>query len=466
MRPNWAAGSDSSHWTTAISALAGRARCCNSVRIQVRAARSPFPSTDRVGGGGEPTLRPAAGGGRAHRRGRTAAARGERLRMARRRYGPAALFAAFGVGFRYGRIPRPAETDRLGRSHGAAGRTTVAGQRYDPHGNAKRLLSLQRRFEFRPPSALPEPDRGGAATRWPDTVAATTAQRLARRRLRGGHAVETRLGRLLFPPDVGDRPDDRTAMPPSRRRTVCGWNPTPRSAPCATASVRPDFRQWGDYARYDEQRLRVFRNENRAAIDFYCFLQYHLHSQLSDASRYARQRGVVLKGDIPIGVSPVERRRVAISAPLPSRRAGRSAARRLCRNGAETGASRPYGLGGDGARRLRLVAGAAAQNGGVFRHLPASTTSSVSSASGRYLPMRCNGLLGRFRPALPYTREELAAAGFLLPDARYTRPQATDATYCANSSAAAAAEGETALRRRRHAAPRSGDATGRMAAFR
>lgn len=65
-----------------------------------------------------------------------------------------------------------------------------------------------------------------------------------------------------------------------------------------------DFRQWGEYARYDEQRLRVFRNENRAAIDFYCFLQYHLHSQLSDASRYARQRGVVLKGDIPIGVSP------------------------------------------------------------------------------------------------------------------------------------------------------------------
>ena len=37
-----------------------------------------------------------------------------------------------------------------------------------------------------------------------------------------------------------------------------------------------------------------------------------------------------------------------------------------------------------------------------------------------------HGLLGRFRPALPYTREELAAAGFLLPDARYTRPQATD----------------------------------------
>ena len=51
-----------------------------------------------------------------------------------------------------------------------------------------------------------------------------------------------------------------------------------------------DFRQWGEYARYDEQRLRVFRNENRAAIDFYCFLQYHLHSQLSDAVEISPRR--------------------------------------------------------------------------------------------------------------------------------------------------------------------------------
>ncbi len=71
------------------------------------------------------------------------------------------------------------------------------------------------------------------------------------------------------------------------------------------------------------------------------------------------------------------------------------------------------------------MAGAAAQNGeyfdiyridhilGFFRiwEIPADAL---------------HGLLGRFRPALPYTREELAAAGFLLPDARYTRPQATD----------------------------------------
>ncbi|MDE7334821.1 MAG: 4-alpha-glucanotransferase [Muribaculaceae bacterium] len=37
---------------------------------------------------------------------------------------------------------------------------------------------------------------------------------------------------------------------------------------------------------------------------FYAWLQYHLHLQLLDACRYARSRGVAVKGDIPIGVSP------------------------------------------------------------------------------------------------------------------------------------------------------------------
>ncbi len=37
---------------------------------------------------------------------------------------------------------------------------------------------------------------------------------------------------------------------------------------------------------------------------FYAWLQYHLHLQLLAACRYARSRGVAVKGDIPIGVSP------------------------------------------------------------------------------------------------------------------------------------------------------------------
>lgn len=37
---------------------------------------------------------------------------------------------------------------------------------------------------------------------------------------------------------------------------------------------------------------------------FYAWLQFQLHCQLLDACNYARSRGIALKGDIPIGVSP------------------------------------------------------------------------------------------------------------------------------------------------------------------
>lgn len=38
---------------------------------------------------------------------------------------------------------------------------------------------------------------------------------------------------------------------------------------------------------------------------FYQFVQYHLSKQLSEAVEYAHSKGVALKGDIPIGVSPI-----------------------------------------------------------------------------------------------------------------------------------------------------------------
>ncbi|XP_057250679.1 4-alpha-glucanotransferase DPE2 [Beta vulgaris subsp. vulgaris] len=37
-------------------------------------------------------------------------------------------------------------------------------------------------------------------------------------------------------------------------------------------------------------------------ICFHYYIQYHLHVQLSEAAEYARKKGVVLKGDLPIGV--------------------------------------------------------------------------------------------------------------------------------------------------------------------
>ena len=39
------------------------------------------------------------------------------------------------------------------------------------------------------------------------------------------------------------------------------------------------------------------------AIAYYYYIQYNLHIQLLEAGNYARQKGIIFKGDIPIGIS-------------------------------------------------------------------------------------------------------------------------------------------------------------------
>ena len=223
-----------------------------------------------------------------------------------------------------------------------------------------------------------------------------------------------------------------------------------------------DFRQWGEYARYDELRLRVFRNGNRAAIDFYCFLQYHLHSQLSDASRYARQRGVVLKGDIPIGVSPSSADvwqyphlfhldGQAGAPPDAFAATGQNWGfptydwEAMARDGYGWWQARLRKMGEyfDIYRIDHIL--------GFFRiwEIPADAL---------------HGLLGRFRPALPHARG--AGRRRVSAARRPLHPSAGDRRRTARTLRPRRGGGETALRRRRHAVPRSGDATGRMAAFR
>lgn len=68
----------------------------------------------------------------------------------------------------------------------------------------------------------------------------------------------------------------------------------------------PDFRKWPRYSVYDAQEIEKMCQPETAdyphvALHFY--IQYHLHLQLLAATRYAREHGVVLKGDIPIGIS-------------------------------------------------------------------------------------------------------------------------------------------------------------------
>lgn len=62
-----------------------------------------------------------------------------------------------------------------------------------------------------------------------------------------------------------------------------------------------DFRIWKTYSTYVAKEIDVLSNLQDVA--FYYFVQYHLHLQLKSAIAYAHQKGVVLKGDIPIGIS-------------------------------------------------------------------------------------------------------------------------------------------------------------------
>ncbi|MFI5130448.1 MAG: 4-alpha-glucanotransferase [Chitinophagales bacterium] len=65
------------------------------------------------------------------------------------------------------------------------------------------------------------------------------------------------------------------------------------------------FEQWKTNAYYDKEEIdRLFSTKSsvQKAVRYYCFVQFHLHLQLKDAADYAHKKGIVLKGDIPIGI--------------------------------------------------------------------------------------------------------------------------------------------------------------------
>jgi 4-alpha-glucanotransferase len=67
-----------------------------------------------------------------------------------------------------------------------------------------------------------------------------------------------------------------------------------------------DFNQWGEYRDYDAERIETLSAEGSPSHDsiaFNYFVQFHLHTQLKAAADYAHSHGIVLKGDIPIGVT-------------------------------------------------------------------------------------------------------------------------------------------------------------------
>jgi len=68
-----------------------------------------------------------------------------------------------------------------------------------------------------------------------------------------------------------------------------------------------NFRKWSEFQVYNADEINKLCAANKATypdIAVHYFIQYHAHKQLFEAAEYARKNGVVLKGDIPIGISP------------------------------------------------------------------------------------------------------------------------------------------------------------------
>ncbi len=66
-----------------------------------------------------------------------------------------------------------------------------------------------------------------------------------------------------------------------------------------------DFNNWKTHTVYNESEMQQLVSPLQKQYDeiaFHYFTQYHLHLQLKGATEYAHKNGVIIKGDIPIGI--------------------------------------------------------------------------------------------------------------------------------------------------------------------
>ena len=67
-----------------------------------------------------------------------------------------------------------------------------------------------------------------------------------------------------------------------------------------------DFSQWKDHNAWDEAERKALSDPKSKAykeVEFFYFLQFVLNKQMQEAHEHAKAKGVILKGDIPIGVN-------------------------------------------------------------------------------------------------------------------------------------------------------------------
>ena len=189
----------------------------------------------------------------------------------------------------------------------------------------------------------------------------------------------------------------------------------------------PDFSRWGDYAAYSPQaveRLCADGSPDRKGIAFFYYMQYQLHRQLLDASDHARSLGVILKGDIPIGVS---RHSVETwTEPHYFNLNGQAGAPpdSFSANGQNWGFP-TYNwerMAEDGYRWWQRRFGKMAEYFTAYR---------IDHILGFFriweIPAHSvHGLLGQFSPALPMSPQEIESFGLPFREELYTRPYIDD----------------------------------------
>jgi 4-alpha-glucanotransferase len=188
-----------------------------------------------------------------------------------------------------------------------------------------------------------------------------------------------------------------------------------------------DFSQWKGNAVFHKERMKNLCSKENLAypeISFTFFLQFVLHTQLKNVSDYARANGIVLKGDLPVGVN---RRSVEVwTEPQYFNMNGQAGA--PPDNFSETGQNWAFPtynwetMEKDGFAWWKKRLAKMSDYFDCFR---------IDHILGFFriweIPVGYTGLCGHFNPALPLSREEIEAYGVAFHEALFLRdPSAKD----------------------------------------
>lgn len=188
-----------------------------------------------------------------------------------------------------------------------------------------------------------------------------------------------------------------------------------------------DFNQWPDHQVWDEAECKALADPKTAAyknVAFFYFVQFVLDRQMQEAHEHAKAKGVILKGDIPIGVN---RNGCDVwTEPKYFNLNGQAGAPPddFSVNGQNWGfpTYNWFEMLKDGCqwwnRRFKNMA----------RYFDAYRIDHVLGFFRIWeIPVHSvHGLLGQFAPALAMSREEIESYGLHFQEDRFTRPFITD----------------------------------------